>query len=470
MIKFALKNRIALYLAAASAIVTIVAFGIIYFSVQFAVFSHLDSDIQYELNKHRSELRAKEGKLEFRDYKEWLEREHRNVEVNPVFVQVIDVQGNLIDRSPNLKDQILVYEKDAPQSEAFNSSLVHRPIRQIQQKVTIGDIEFGHILVGIPMEDANMVLGRLENILFLMLPITLILLFVAARSIVGASIKPVTEVIETAKRISQANLYERISEPQREDELHLMIQTINGLLDRISTLLINERHFTSSVSHELRSPLAVIKGTLEVLLRKPRSAEAYEAPLHSILKEINRLDKLVDQLLAMARAESEKEALHFEWVEVGRQFSEISGRFLQPIQQKNVHLELKGELQTQVYADAKLLDMAIHNLLDNAVKYVPEGGFIALSITVENGVGSLQIIDNGPGVPAKDLDKVVHAFYRSEQYGKQVHGNGLGLSIVERIAQVLDVTLEIDTPEKDTGFRVKLVFDKKNVRDSIASH
>ena len=125
------------------------------------------------------------------------------------------------------------------------------------------------------LEDFEIVL-ILKNILLISFPIILILLFLIARFFAGKSIQPIRTVIETSNKITKDNLQTRIPLPQNKDELYILSQNINNLLDRIENAIEREKQFTSDASHELRTPLAVIKGTMEVLIRKPRNQQEYE--------------------------------------------------------------------------------------------------------------------------------------------------------------------------------------------------
>jgi signal transduction histidine kinase len=131
-------------------------------------------------------------------------------------------------------------------------------------------------------------------------------LFFIARLIAGRSIKPVVAITETSSMITRDNLTDRIVLPQNKDELYVLSKTINDLLDRIENAVEREKQFTSDASHELRTPLAILKGTLEVLVRKPRNQSEYEEKIGFCVKEIDRLNQLVDELLLLARFENQK--------------------------------------------------------------------------------------------------------------------------------------------------------------------
>jgi signal transduction histidine kinase len=162
------------------------------------------------------------------------------------------------------------------------------------------------------LENASIVLQNLWEILIVAYPLILIILFLIARFIAGRSIKPINAIIETSNIITKDNLKSRIELPRKKDELHVLSKTINNLLDRIETAVEREKQFTSDASHELRTPLTVIKGTLEVLVRKPRSPEEYQEKINFCVAEVNRLNYLADQLLLLARFENQKQILKLD--------------------------------------------------------------------------------------------------------------------------------------------------------------
>jgi len=171
-----------------------------------------------------------------------------------------------------------------------------------------------------------MVLNNLFVILVVAYPLILLVLFLIARFIAGKSIKPISAIIETSKVITKDNLTSRIPLPQNKDELYLLSQTINNLLDRVENAIEREKQFSSDASHELRTPLAVIKGTLEVLVRKPRNIEEYKEKIEFCVNEVNRLNHLVDELLLLARFENQKQTLKLERVSLNAVFLDVISR------------------------------------------------------------------------------------------------------------------------------------------------
>ena len=314
MNSFSFRNRIAFYYIISTALLITVVFLVIYQMVSFSVFNHINADIEKEVEKHLEEIEIDRNDTYLIQVDQWKAREHNTVDVNPVFVQFYDLNNELIDKSPNLKNLDLKLFKEEKENQLIDTYLNKKPIRQIQVPLFDDDKVIGHLVVAMSLDDSKMVLTNLRTILVISFPLILIFLFLIARFIVGRSIKPIDAIIETSNQISRENLTTRINLPQNKDELYLLSKTINDLLDRVENAIDREKQFTSDASHELRTPLAVIKGTLEVLIRKPRNQAEYEEKINFCVKEVDRLNQLVDELLLLARFEDQKQSIKHESV------------------------------------------------------------------------------------------------------------------------------------------------------------
>ena len=452
------KNKIAFNFTLSTALLVAVIFFVIYHSVNITVFNSLEKEVNFQADKHFYEVGVKNGKPYIADKEEWFEREHRELEVNPVFVQITDKNGSLIERSPNLKLDFLTADLSQKDKVFFQTKLKGLAIAQIQVALKVKEELAGYLIVAIPITESERVLDNLKSVLLTAFPFVLIVLFFVTRFIAGKSIQPVLSVIDTAGKITNENLKARISLPGGKDELTKLVVTINDLMDRIENAVEREKQFTSDASHELRTPLAVIKGTLEVLIRKPRTAGEYIDKVALSIKEIDRISYLVDQLLLLARFESQKKAMDHQRVDL----SELTGSILQRQQQQILEKELSVELITEdhadVYADPYMLDIIIENLISNAVKYSISKESIKIVISQIGQNVSYAVIDNGIGIAADEIDKIQEPFYRaSPLHYPQIKGNGLGLSIVKRMCQLMQIQFAIKS-EIGHGTTAELLF------------
>ena len=457
---FSFKSRIAFYYIITTGLLIFVVFFSIYSIVKISVYSHINDDIKSEVNKHLTEIEIKENRIGLIHDDEWREREHNTVAVNPVFIQFYDEKGNLAEKSPNLKIHTLIFNRNIGDNEFFDTELVSKSIRQIQVPIYQNSIKKGYLLVAMSLEDAKMVLHNLSNILIFSYPLILLLLFIIARLIAGRSIKPINSIIKTSNIITKDNLKSRIPLPQNRDELYTLSQTINNLLDRIENAVEREKQFTSDASHELRTPLTVLKGTLEVLIRKPRTQSEYEDKIKYGISEVNRLNNLVDQLLLLARFENQFQSLKTEKIYLNSLILDILTRYSLKINAKKISVNHSYSKEYYIESDNYLVSIIISNIISNAIKYSYENNEISILLSQNESSTICTISDNGIGIPKEDLDKIMNPFFRSNPtLHPDIKGSGLGLSIVARLAGLLNIQFEIQS-EFNTGTSVTLIFKK----------
>ncbi len=451
--KHSFKQRLAiLYLISTTAIIGILLFFIV-FTVSKNVFKQLDNYLLSEVHKHQSDIVIDRNTIHF-NQNAWMEREHRELEINPIFVEILDINGHILEKSPNLKDQTLKFYPNKNQT-FINYRLDDIPIRQYQKQIVKNGKIYGYLLVAMSHQNAQFVIDKLKRTLLILFPIVLILLFFWAYFIAGRSIKPVADVIQTANRISQSNLKERIALPGHQDELHYLAVTINNLLDRLENAIKREKQFTSDAAHELKTPLQVMKGNMEVLLRKPRTNETYREKIGKCINEIDRLSYLTDQLLLLARFESQQNALEFKQVSLDEITEQIIQKYIAEINEKHIDFKLQIKALQQVKTDPYLLHIIINNLISNAVKYTPEKGKIIIESGQQNDKIFFKITNSGSHIPKEELTQIFHPFYRSNALQHHhIKGTGLGLSIVNRLVELLNLEIDVHSENNWTTFRV----------------
>lgn len=452
------KNRIALNYIVATAIVVAAVFMIIYFSIKTTVFYNLDKELTFEANKHSKEIKIQNDSIRFINILEWTEREHTEVQIHPVFIQIVSKSGELMDKSPNLKDATLVFEKNKIYNEQFNTIIKGRPLRQIQIPIEEKGIIKGYMLAAMSLEDTDMVIANLEKTLMILYPIVLLGLFGVARYLAGNSIKPIRKITATANHITRNNLNERIDLPKNKDELYILTASINELIKRMQDALEREKQFTSDASHELRTPLAVLKGTLEVLNRKPRTEAEYKEKISYSIDEINRLSLIVDQLLILARFEETHKSIDIENVNVIDTIDTVLHRYRDEIKSKSLVLNINSNDRDTIETDPYYIELILDNIISNAIKYSKPDTSIDILIEEKDGTLTCTIKDHGIGIKKEDLQHIFNPFFRSEAMNlKDIKGNGLGLPIVKKACALLGITINYDS-EPGKGTLVELAF------------
>jgi signal transduction histidine kinase len=447
------QDRIALHYVLATAALVALAYLVVYGVVHQRVYADLDANLRYELAKHRQEVSAVGRRIRFVDREEWAEREHREVQVDPVFVQITDLQGQLVDRSPNLKGEQLPFAAPPAGGRPFNAVLRGKAIRQARVPVVGAAGPVGYLVAAISAEAAQHVLGSLRLALLGSFPVVLLVLFGTARLLVGRSIAPLAAITATARRITQNNLDERIALPPRPDELHALASAINGLLHRIEQAVVREKQFTADASHELRTPLAVLRGTFEVLLRKPRNAADYVESITLGMREIDRLTRLVEQLLLLARFEGSAPPRRHELAVLGC-VHEVLHRRRAELSAKQMRVAVQNEGDSTIASDPFLVNLILDNVLANAIKYSPAGAAIAIGIVRQPGRLMCTIADEGVGIAPADLARIFDPLYRSNALAhKEIEGVGLGLSIVDKACAQLGIERAVQSePGRGTVF------------------
>lgn len=448
------KTRIALHYLIATGITVAIVFVIIFNIVRQTVYLSIDQDLTYEANVHLAELDP--AQLVYTNNQEWQEREHAEAQVNPVFVEIIDSNGNMHDKSPNLNHAHLKFNPQRVDYSHFNTFLEHKIIRQVQVPVNYNGKVNGHILTAMSFESSQKVINQLRKVLLLSYPLILIGLFFISRFLAGRSIVPIKNITNTTRRINKNNLSERVQLPGHTDELHELSSSINDLLQRIEDTLKRERQFTSDASHELRTPLASLRGTLEVLIRKERSREEYQDKITHSLKEIDRMTETINQLLFLARFDYQENQQ--ETKDLIPLIDESIDRQAKIIGLKSLQIHFKANASCNIPVPEYYTTLIIDNLLSNAVKYSFQTGNIWILLSCDQHSVTCTIKDEGIGINKEDLPQLFDPFFRSEALEhKEIAGTGLGLSIVKKAADAIQAKINVTT-KKGKGSSFEVIF------------
>ncbi|WP_297869457.1 HAMP domain-containing sensor histidine kinase [uncultured Flavobacterium sp.] len=462
MFSFSFKNRIAFNYIVSGSFLIAVVFVFIYSVVKYSVNNHINEEIQEELNKHLNDISTDSNDTYLIQVDQWRAREHNSISVNPVFVEFYDNHKEIIDKSPNLKNSNIQLLNNV-NNKFIDTKLNSIPIRQIQTPIINKGKIVGYLVVAMSLEDFQIVL-ILKNILLITFPLILILLFLIARFFAGKSIKPVQTIIETSSQITKDNLKTRIPLPFNKDELYVLSENINHLLDRVENAIDREKQFTSDASHELRTPLAVIKGTLEVLIRKPRNQQEYEERIQFCVSEVDRLNHMVDQLLLLARFENQKQNIKKETIYLNALILDNLIRFSDKIDNKKIKIITSFNDDYYINSDNYLISIIFSNLISNAIKYSNNETDLTIKLFEDNNSILFSLSDKGMGIAATDIDKIFTSFFRSDVVNhSEIKGTGLGLSIVKRLCDLLKIEITL-TSEINKGTTFILRFPEVNLK------
>lgn len=299
----------------------------------------------------------------------------------------------------------------------------------------------GHVYqidAAVPTEPFDQALDNFRLVERRFLPLLVVLASLLGYWLSGRALAPVNRIIEGAERVGVRNLSERLEVPKAKDELKRLTETLNAMLDRIEASVKRITQFTADASHDLRTPLALIRANAELALRRPRSESEYQEALCRILATSEETTELIEKLLLLARADANVAQFGLEPVSLYP--------VLQRVAQKGKVLALgKGVAFSEsvvpyshtILGDEAALERLFLSILDNAVKYTPAGGQVSLLFHLENGQAVVEITDTGMGIDPKDLPHVFERFYRADRVrSRETRGSGLGLAIAKWITEI----------------------------------
>lgn len=451
--KLSFKKRIALFNTLAVAITTAIVFIIIYVVVHVSSYRHLDSDILLEKEEIINTLDWKDDSIIINKMPEWEEAEHKKVEVNPTFIQIVDNKEKMIFKSANLQANHFLFNPGNDKGYFYNTEIDKQKLRLGQFPVKNDEgIIIGQLTIGVSQQESYYVLNNLLITLCISFPILLITLYLVIYFAASKSIAPVHQLIRTASGINDSNIDTRLPLPENEDELYQLASTINELLSRIDNSIQQQKQFTADASHEIRTPLTAIRGTLEVLLRKKREPEQYEEKIKEVIAQTDRLNHLLDQLLQLARLESG--SINKETINLHKILKEAERKFDKQIQEKAIHVTSSITDSVTVDATPFFLSVMIDNLLSNAVKYGAANGQVIFSW--DSNAKTFSITNDGSEIAQQQLPLLFNRFYRTDDSRSSfVSGSGLGLAIVKKLADLQQIAITVSSTAGSTTFSLK---------------
>lgn len=323
---------------------------------------------------------------------------------------------------------------------------LHHPLRALVRNVATRDKTFV-VMVAIPVQNFVAASRQLQTALWIAIPLLLLLAGAGGYWIAGQALSPISGMIEAAASIQPNDLSTRLRVPTAADELRSLSLTVNGMLDRLQAGFEHITRFTADASHELRTPVALLRTRTEVLLRRPRSADEYRTAHEENLQELERTSNLIEQLMLLTRADAGADTLSFADVDL-TELLRSTAAVTEPLAQaKNIlwTVELPKH-PVLTHGDESALRRLMLVLIDNAVKYTAENGNVRIALENSGSLASLSIQDTGIGIADNELSKIFERFYRADQSRERATGGaGLGLSIGQWIAHRHGVKISVES-------------------------
>jgi len=311
---------------------------------------------------------------------------------------------------------------------------------------------------GVSLAAIDSALRRYRDLLLWSLAPSVLVAALAAWALAGVALSPLVRVAEAARTIDVRSLTGRLPVRGTNDELDRVVVAFNDTLDRLEKAIEEMRQFSAALAHELRTPLAILRGEIELGLRTFEDHSTHRQMFANQLEEIDRLKRLIDQILTLARAESGQIALTFAPVDLGRLASEIVDQ-LQPVADAGaIELSCECNGEVAVNGDTGWLQRLLLNLLDNALKFSRNRGRVVVSVSRNGTAAHLIVRDNGIGMSAEDARRAFERFFRADPArSSSTEGAGLGLSLAQWIVQSHRGTIALDTsPGAGATFAVTL--------------
>ena len=360
-------------------------------------------------------------------------------EANDRFIRVTNGDGAVIYVSGEPNDQSFDPKKvpRPPETQFVASTRIESAGRN---GLLIATVPFatGHqkymIEVGgstLPIKD---VLHRFLVSLFVGLIVVLVLAIWGGFMVIKWALAPVKKITSTAEEITLHDLDKRLPIVETGDEIASLSKTLNQMISRLDESFQSVNRFTADASHELRTPLTIIRGELETSLLDKSLSENVRETIYSLIEETENLSKIVQCLLSLSRLDSGGAQMERVRLNLGDLVTTITDQMVPLADEKHVMLTSQTQGLVEVEGDRVRLKQVVVNLLDNAIKYTPEGGRVTVGVHVSDRQAQLEISDSGPGITTSDLPHVFERFFRADQVRLgSVEGAGLGLSIVQSI-------------------------------------
>ena len=278
------------------------------------------------------------------------------------------------------------------------------------------------------------------------------------------ALRPIKTIQKTARTVASGDLSQRLPTHARERELHDLMEDLNSMFEALESSFKSQKRFTADASHELRMPLTILKGEIEVALRHPRSEQEYRSLLKQHLSIVGRMQRIVDDLLTLARSDAGMLELQQKPVDLSLLLQEVGQQHLILFSERHLYLEIEIQDDLEIMGDESQIERVIFNLLGNAHKYAPEHSTVWLTAYAEQEQAKIIVRDEGLGIAKKHQTRLFHRFYRVDDSRARKKGSaGLGLAICKHIIELHQGSIHVESDEgKGASFIVTLPLNGAN--------
>lgn len=387
---------------------------------------------------------------------QWLQRVDK-LDLKESYIDFLNSRGESLLKSNNLKGRL--YKLDIRSLQNLEDGIpVYKNIMKQTQNIRTVSYPFSHnekhyiIQLGSSLKPT---IHILRNRLIHILASITVILFISSlfgRIFFNKLLKPVYQITNTASQITDENLSARVDGTRVDEEMKYLVDAFNNMISRLEKSFKGISDFSSHVAHELKTPLTIIKGESDIVLRKERETEEYKRAITAIREESDRMLSVIEDLLLLAKLDFPHSAYTFERIDITDLIREMYDLGSTLAMERGIKVTMEHiDKPLYVYGNELHLRRMFLNLIDNAIKYNRQGGTVDIHATHNDQFIVVSVTDTGPGIAEKDLPMIFDRFYRVEYAGeKNVSGTGLGLSIVKSIIELHHGSIQV-TSEVGTG-------------------
>ncbi len=463
MSQASIRVRLTLWYGTALALILILFAGTIYFVMARALRDQVDASLEEASSAAIRTL----GEHRFGPFLifEDLSQNFPELALLDKFFQIFGPAGQVTIQSANIQSREIPLSQTAFQASlkgnaTFESVRFDKgvPFRLLSVPIMHTDRLVSILRVGISLYPTDKMLQRLLLALLIASPIAIIVSLLGGWFLAGRALKPVNVITHAAQRIADGDFTQRITSPRSSDEIGRLASVFNDMIARLETSFRQIRQFSADASHELRTPLTITKGETELALRRPRQAEDYRQVLESNLEEIDRMSRIVDELLFLSRADLGEIKMTMMPIQLDEIVREVQLQAMVLGQDREVETVLGPISPIVIDGDELRLRELLLNLVDNAIKYSHSRTQVEISLVQAGLQAELKVCDHGIGVSEQEQQRIFDRFYRTDiARGHASKGTGLGLAICKWIVEVHQGTIQVESfPDKGTCFTVLL--------------
>lgn len=460
-----IRFKLTLWYAAVMGLVLVFFSTALYMTMARALYAEVDAKIKVMAQVTVSSIPKLSGHFDLTQLDRMMD-EKLGFKIPGKFIQILDNTGTVGQTSANLQTHPLPISIDALMKASYRQIYYDTvllknskyPIRMITYPI-IENNEVTNILqIGTSLQNVQETLHKLLLTLLFGVPASLALASIGGWFMARKSLRPVNDITTAARRITAKNMGEKIEVTNPKDEVGRLAETFNDMIFRLNNSFRQVSQFTSNASHELRTPLTILRGEMEVALRSRRTSEEYKEVITSGLEEVEKLSQMVEELLLLSKADHGELRLNISDVSLHNLLESMYDNARILASGKGIAITTHIGEQVYIQGDEMRLRQLLLNLIDNAIKYTPYGGKVALSLGKDREYAYITVKDTGVGIAKEDHGRIFERFYRVDKSrSREIDGTGLGLAICKWITDAhggfISVASEIN---KGSTFTVTL--------------